>query len=138
MRKGNLGTIRFLTIALLVFLGISAVPGGLALILQPDGSNLNFDLSMLFKTPFTNFFIPGIILFLLFGIGSFILSWITYFKSKFHPFFIVLIGMALFVWLTVEIAAEVYLFSLQVPYFMVSIALIRCGWILERDRVVNH
>jgi len=59
---------RNLLIFLLLFLGIGAVAGGGMLILSPSGHLLGLPLSALGSAPFTNFLIPGIILFLVLGI----------------------------------------------------------------------
>jgi len=58
---------------LLAFLGIGAIGGGGALIVSPSGQLLRMPLSMLEKSPFSSFLIPGIILFLVFGIAPCIL-----------------------------------------------------------------
>ena len=56
---------RNLLIALLAILGFGAIFGGGALILSPTGKLIGgLPLAMLDKTPFADFFIPGIILFL--------------------------------------------------------------------------
>ena len=47
----------------LVFLGIGALAGGLVLIIAPDGAIIHMPTSLLARTPFTNFLIPGLILF---------------------------------------------------------------------------
>jgi magnesium-transporting ATPase (P-type) len=53
---------------LLLFVATGAIYGGGSLILAPDGSMLKIDPNRLEMLPFTNFLIPGIILFLLLGI----------------------------------------------------------------------
>ncbi|MBI3136008.1 MAG: hypothetical protein HYZ14_15125 [Bacteroidetes bacterium] len=65
---------RALLITLLVFLGIGAIAGGGLLILAPDGALLGMPLSVLEKSPFTNFRVPGIILFLVLGLFPLIVA----------------------------------------------------------------
>ena len=61
-------------IGLLALLGLGAFGGGGALILSPSGKLLGgLPLAMLDKTPFTNFLIPGIILFLVLGVAPLLL-----------------------------------------------------------------
>lgn len=57
----------YLLIVLHIFLGIGALFGGGTLILSPDGSILQMPLKMLQNSPFNNFLIPGLILFV--GLG---------------------------------------------------------------------
>ena len=57
-----------LLITLLAFLGLGAIGGGALLIISPSGKLMGMPLSMLNPSPFMNFLIPGIILFLVLGI----------------------------------------------------------------------
>jgi len=56
-------------IYLLGFLGFGALGGGGALVISPSGHLIGMPLSLLEKSPFNNFLIPGFILFLLLGIA---------------------------------------------------------------------
>jgi len=56
-------------IALLGFLSLGAIYGGIVLILSPDGSFLNLPLELISNSPFKSFLIPGIILLTTFGIS---------------------------------------------------------------------
>lgn len=53
---------------LLGFLGLGAIGGGGVFIISPSGKLFGMPLSMLDKSPFTNFLIPGIILFTVLGL----------------------------------------------------------------------
>ncbi len=57
-----------LLITLLAFLGLGAIGGGAVLIISPSGKLMGMPLSMLNPSPFSNFLIPGIILFLVLGV----------------------------------------------------------------------
>jgi hypothetical protein len=59
-------------ILLLLFNGVGAFYGGGSLILQADGSGLGMNVSLLERSPFSDFLIPGIVLFVVNGISSFI------------------------------------------------------------------
>lgn len=63
-------------ISLLLFLGISAIFGGGALIISPSGRLLGgLPLSILKNSPYSNFLVPGIILFLVLGIFPIFTVW---------------------------------------------------------------
>jgi len=63
-------------ISLLLFLGISAIFGGGALVISPSGRLLGgLPLSILKNSPFSNFLVPGIILFLVLGIFPIFTVW---------------------------------------------------------------
>ncbi|WP_121356319.1 hypothetical protein [Flavisolibacter nicotianae] len=53
---------RLFLFLLLTGVVLTAIPCGLFLMAHPDGSLLDLPLSLLNNTPFTNFFIPGLIL----------------------------------------------------------------------------
>ena len=57
-----------LLIALLAFLGLGAIAGGVVLIISPSGKLMGMPLALLDPSPFTNYLIPGIILFLVLSI----------------------------------------------------------------------
>jgi len=66
-------TTRNLLLFLLAFLGIGAIGGGGALIVSPDGKLIGMPLSMLNNSPFSNFLLPGIVLFLVIGVAPMLL-----------------------------------------------------------------
>ena len=59
---------RNLLIVLLAFLGLGAIGGGAVLIVSPSGKLIGMPLAILNPSPFSNFLIPGIILFFVLGI----------------------------------------------------------------------
>jgi hypothetical protein len=58
----------WLLIVLLFLLALGALPSGVLMMAAPDGSFMNMPLSMLQYSPFSSFFIPGLILFTLMGV----------------------------------------------------------------------
>jgi hypothetical protein len=60
-----------LLLGCLAFLGISAAFGGIVLVANPSGGLIGMPISLLRFSPFEDFLIPGLILGIVFGIGSF-------------------------------------------------------------------
>jgi hypothetical protein len=60
-----------LLLGCLAFLGLSAAFGGIMLVANPTGGLLGMPISLLRFSPFQDFLIPGLILGIVFGIGSF-------------------------------------------------------------------
>jgi len=52
----------------MAFLSLNGLGGGMVLMIEPDGSMMGMTIEWLAKTPFHNFLIPGICLFLLNGV----------------------------------------------------------------------
>ncbi len=102
---------------LLGFLGIGAIGGGGALIISPSGKLLGgLPLSILKNSPFDNFLIPGIILFLILGVFPCLLVFalmkkpenklaesLNFYKDMYWAWsFSIYIAFALIIWLQVE------------------------------------
>lgn len=58
----------YILFVLHLFIGLNASAGGLLMIIKPDGSLLGMQHDWLINSPFENYFIPGLILFLMLGI----------------------------------------------------------------------
>ena len=101
---------------LLAFLGIGAIFGGGMLIVSPTGELLNMPLSLLEKSPFNDFLIPGIILFTFLGLVPCLLIYPLVkipeckFLEKFNLFndmhwswtYSIYIAFALIIWLQIQ------------------------------------
>jgi len=66
-----------------VFIGLGGVYGGMGLVSEPSGANLGLSLESLSESPFSDYLIPGIVLFVVIGVGSlaggvaFLVMWIV-------------------------------------------------------------
>lgn len=101
---------------LLIFLGIGALYGGGLLIISPSGELLGAPLSILEASPFTDFLIPGILLFSVIGVVPLLLSRSLIKKpesgiaERFNFFsdmhwswsYTIYIGFALIIWIQVQ------------------------------------
>lgn len=61
--------IKNILVFLLAFLGLGAIGGGAVLIISPAGKLMGMPDSILEKSPFNSFLIPGIILFIVLGVA---------------------------------------------------------------------
>lgn len=68
-------TLRNILISLLLFLGLSAIGGGFLLIISPSGKMIGgLPLSILEHSPFSDFLIPGVILFIILELAPCLIS----------------------------------------------------------------
>jgi hypothetical protein len=65
----------------LAFLGISAIFGAIMLVPDPTGAMIGMPISLLEFSPFQDFLIPGLLLGIVFGIGSFAAILALWFQS---------------------------------------------------------
>lgn len=132
-------TARNIHLTLMAFLGISAIGGGGALIISPSGKLLGgLPLSILENSPFSDFLIPGIILFLVLGIFSVLIVFALIkkttspFAEKFNLFsdmhwawtFSIYTAFALIIWIQVETIFVQGVGWLQTFYMLYSIPMI--------------
>jgi hypothetical protein len=135
---------------LLSFLGISAIGGGGALIISPSGKLLGgLPLSILEQSPFDDFLVPGIILFLVLGIlpcltlcalinkpDCKIAEYFNFFKDMHWAWsYSIYIAFALIIWIQVETIFVQGTGWLQTFYLLFSIPLIFVALLPE---VRNH
>jgi hypothetical protein len=63
------------------FIAIGALVSGIMMMARPDGSLMHMPLTMLKGSPFANFFLPGLILFCVNGLGTAIAGVLSFRKS---------------------------------------------------------
>jgi hypothetical protein len=94
---------RSMSIALLAFIGGSACFGGGLLILDPSGQILGLSLSLLQTTRFDDYLIPGIVLFGVIGVGSFLVMTAVIRTIPAFPFLVAADGAVVTVWIVIQI-----------------------------------
>jgi hypothetical protein len=132
-------TARNILICLLLFLGLSALGGGALLIVSPSGKLLGgLPLSILDHSPFSDFLIPGIILFLVLGLSPCLLA-VALIKKPYNRFaehfnffkdmywgwsYSIYIAFALIIWIQVETVVVQSVGWLQTFYMLYAIPII--------------
>lgn len=125
----------YLLIGLHFFLGVGALIGGGAMILSPDGSILHIPLNLLTNSPFTNYLIPGLILFLVLGIIPIITAFFLFTKRQIKFVEIICIykhrhwswnsslyiGFILIIWITIEMYMVQGIAFIQVFYIFLGL-----------------
>ena len=124
---------------LLAFLGVTAIGGGGILIISPSGKLLGgLPLSILVKSPFKDFFYPGIILFLILGVLPCLVIYsliqkpeskfaesLNFFKDMYWAWsFSIYIAFALIIWIQVETIFIQGVGWLQTFYMLFAILII--------------
>lgn len=112
----KMSTTRNILLFLLGFLGLGAMGGGAVLVISPEGKLIGLPLSMLDSSPFNNYLLPGIILFLVLGIAPALLipallkKRESKFAERFNFFkdmhwawtYTIYIAFALIIWLQIQ------------------------------------
>ncbi len=127
--------LRTTAIVLLLFNGFTAIWGGGGLIYDPRGDFMQMPLDLLTCSPFTNYLIPGIILFTMNGLLSVIIAILAIKRNRYYPRLIILQGIILTGWLSVQIIMlEIFYAPMHVPYYFIGLGLIVTGYFLSRER----
>jgi hypothetical protein len=131
-----------LALALEAVLGIGALAGGLILMLAPRGEILALPLSALAGSPFDTYFVPGLILFGVLGIGPFVAARLAWLRDPLAPTAAFIVGAGLLIWVAVEIAIIGYSNEppLQAIYGVLGFAilLVAIRWLLEAGLPTMH
>jgi len=125
--------LKILCAILLFFNGIGAIYGGWNLIIHPDGSSIQLSMSWLEHTPFQDYLIPGIILFIANGILSFFTLIALIFNFRNFPFYVIGQGIILSIWIIIQIVLIRTVYFLHLIMGSVGLLLIIFGWILHRQ-----
>ena len=114
--------VSWVTMALLAFLSFGALYGGWALITAAPGeAPMGMPLEFLRNTPFTSYFIPGLILFGLFGVGSLVGIALGLARHWSAPYLAFALGVGQMIWIVVQyLLIQVY-FYLQPIMFGVGL-----------------
>ena len=86
-----------------LFVGLGAVAGGLGLTLDPSGASLGLPIEMLETSPFTNFLIPGIVLFVVNGLGSLTGAIASFVRYRYAGHAAIALGAFLMAWILVQV-----------------------------------
>lgn len=131
-------TARNILLFLLLFLGLGALFGGGVLIILPSGKLIGMPLSLLNKSPFSDFLFPGIILFGVLGVFPVLLVFALINKPS-NPFlesvnffsdmhwswsFSIYTAFALIIWIQVEMMFLNAVSWLHTFYMFLAIAII--------------
>jgi hypothetical protein len=120
-----------------LFLALGALAGGATLMASPKGGAIKLPLSDLRGSPFSDFLIPGVILFVVLGVGPVIVAWALLRRPRVTALAAVnpfrrqywgwtasgVIGVGLVIWIAVEAVIIPYSF-LQPFYAAVGIVII--------------
>ena len=86
-----------------LFVAVGALPAGLLFIIDPTGGVVKMPLTLLADSPFSNFLIPGVLLFLLLGVGNAIGTVGAFKRRCWAGWLAILLGGALIVWIIAQV-----------------------------------
>lgn len=85
-----------------IFIGMGALAGGLPMVFNPDGSTQGLTTEVLQNSPFDNYLIPGLLLFIIHGLGSLIASYFSLKIKSIAGTLAIIFGVAMMIWIMVQ------------------------------------
>lgn len=104
-----------------VMAAIGALPAGFLMIIEPDGSKLGMTSDILSGSPFNDFFIPGLALFLINGVFNIVSAILSFYKYRYAYLLGSGLGAALIIWISVQVYSVGLTNFAQPLYFILGI-----------------
>lgn len=122
----------------LLFLSINGFIGGYLMLSDPNGAPMGMPVSYLARTPFQNFFIPGLMLIFIWGCGSLLTLIGLWMRPQWAIFnrltgwtdqhwawdLSIALGIALISWLTVQVFTLPAIAPIQIILYALAIVLV--------------
>lgn len=133
---------RLLAIFLLLVNAAAALYGGWSLMTDSSGAALGLPPEWISRLPFRNYFIPGVMLFLVNGIFSVLAAIATISRSRGYEKFVIVQGCLLIAWIFVQVIILHTTGFLHFATAGIGLTLLGLGFILiidqMREGVGNH
>lgn len=125
--KSALVIARVISVILLAVVGVTALLGGAALIIDPSGQSMGLSIDGLTGTLFYDYRAPGIILFLAIGVLGSSAAILTAISYKNYPMLVFYQGLILTGWILAQIYILTGTHFMQAVYGMFGIILMMTG-----------
>ena len=103
------------------FVAIGGIPAGLSMIFEPNGTGVGMSTEMLLESPFRDFFVPGLFLFVVNGLFNIVCAVISFTRNKYTGIFGLALGIFLVIWVCVQVYFVGLIHFLQPLFFIVGI-----------------
>ena len=136
-QSNSLRVAKTLLIILFVFLSLSGLFGILFLI-DPSGELVEMPLSHLDKLPIDTFFLPGLFLLIVYGIGSSVIAYGLLRQLYWAPVAGLLLGLVLIGWVIGQIILWGEPLMLQYLYLIVGAAIFLLSLAIRKQVLLNN
>jgi hypothetical protein len=111
-----------------VIISIGAIPAGLSMIIEPNGSGVGMSTEVLLTSPFQDFFLPGIFLLIVNGLFNAIGAFLSFTRNKYAGIFGLMLGIILLLWISIQVYFIGLTHFLQPLFFVIGIIEIVLGY----------
>lgn len=133
MKVQHHNAFRITAIVLLFVVSLNAMVAGYSFISDPSGSGLGISVDYLKDTaPFKDYFVPGLILFVVNGIFSSVIAFLAICRWKYFASLISFQGCVFLGWIVIQLMMVTSFHPLHAIIGTIGIALIFLGWVLQK------
>ena len=115
-------------------IGLTALVGGVLMVIEPGGEALGLSLLWLGKTPFSDYAVPGLVLALLFGAGNLFGAFLAFMNYEFAGEVAGFLGMGMMVWVMMQVWLFIPTSWIQPTFFTLGALQFILGVIWLRTR----
>jgi hypothetical protein len=135
-QSNSLRVTKTLLVILLVFLSLSGL-FGIIFLIDPSGTLVEMPLSHLDKLPIDTFFLPGLYLLIVYGIGSAVIAYGLLRQLFWAPVAGLLLGLVLISWVIGQIILLGEPAMLQYIYLTVGVAIFLLSLIIRKQGILG-
>ncbi len=119
-----------LTVALLLFVGSTALYGGINLMIDPSGARLQMPVHLL-NSVFSSYYVPGLILATVLGIGNLAVAALMALRVDYDHWYVLIMGLLLLGWIAIQVIIVQMFVPIQALYVLLGLVLCRLGLVLK-------
>lgn len=119
--------------SLQAFTAVGAIPAGIGFLMDTTGKGMGASPEILANSPLDSFLLPGLFLVLVNGIANLAGAWLSFRKNRFAGHAGVLLGVALTLWIIIQVAWISLSSILQPMYLVIGLVNTFLGW-----RIMKH
>lgn len=124
---------RFFLLGLLQLItALGAIPAGWAYLADPSGNGMGVTPDLLKDSPFSDFLIPGLFLFLVNGAGNLAGAVLSFWRKTVAGPAGMILGALLVLWIILQVAWIGLSSFLQPAFFFVGLAMALLGYLIRR------
>ena len=129
-----LNKLRITSVVLLIIIALNALAAGYSFMVEPSGEDLGITTDLLRYSPFENYRIPGLLLFIANGLLSLATTFIVLSKHKLYPYAIIFQGSVLFGWIIIQLSLLQFMHLLHVICGIIGLILIIMGSVILNEQ----
>lgn len=114
--------------SLQAFTAIGAIPAGIGFLMDTTGEGMGASPDILANSPLDSFLLPGLFLVFINGLANIAGAWLSFRKNRYAGHAGLLLGLALTLWIIIQVAWITLSSVLQPLYLVVGLVNMFLGW----------